>query len=83
MHINEALVLFGSLSTGAYSHDDRCFHPDSPLLGPLSLKTSMRGQNQRVRWPSPKNVFEPIFFYYFQQDHALLLRFLPPDLAKN
>ena len=83
LHIDEALVLFGSLSTGAYSHDDRCFHPDFPLLGPLSLKTSMRGQNQRMRWPSPKNVFEPIFFYYLQQDHALLLRFLPPDLAKN
>ena len=83
LHIDEALLLFGSLSTGAYSHDDRCFYPDSPLLGPLSLKTSMRGQKQRVRWPSPKNVFEPIFFSYFQQDHALLLRFLPPDLAKN
>ena len=43
----------------------------------------MRGQNQRVRWPSPKHVFEPIFFSYFQQNHALLLRFLPPDLAKT
>ena len=69
------LALFGMPRTAALRMP--------PTSLPPALKTSMRGQKQRVRWPCPKNVFEPIFFSYFQQDHALLLRFLPPDLAKN
>ena len=48
MHIDEALVLFGSLSTGAYSHDDRCFYPDSPLLGPLSDRASRLASARRI-----------------------------------
>ncbi len=40
MSLDSALPLFSALSTGAYSHDDRCFFPAAPALGPVTDRVS-------------------------------------------
>ena len=40
MAFEQALHNFGLLDVGAYSTDDRCFHPDAPGLGPISDRVS-------------------------------------------
>ena len=41
MSLSTALPLFSALSSGAYSHDDRCFYPSAPALGPLADRVSL------------------------------------------
>ena len=40
MSLSIALPLFSALASGTYSHDDRCFYPSAPALGPLSDRAS-------------------------------------------
>lgn len=39
----DPLRAFLVLDTGAYSHDDRCFYPDSPVLGTLADRSAILG----------------------------------------
>ncbi len=48
MSLNSALPLFGALSDGAYSHDDRCFYPAAPTLGPVSDRASLLHDAARI-----------------------------------
>ena len=48
MPLARALDLFGSLSTGAFSHDDRCFYPESSRLGALADRVSALHAADRV-----------------------------------
>ena len=73
------MVLFGTLRTAALR------------LPPEDSADCVRDFNKRAKTakllaatgqPSPQNFFKPIIFFYFQQDHALLLRSLPLDLSK-
>ena len=46
--LQDGLSLFGSLSSGAYSHDDCCFYPDHPALGPLSDRATRLAGARRL-----------------------------------
>ena len=46
--LSEALTLFSGLTTGAYSHDDCCFYPDSPGLGALAARSAQLSGARRV-----------------------------------
>ena len=47
--LTEALPAFRGLGSGSYSHDDCCYYPDSPALGPIADRPSvLPGATRRV-----------------------------------
>ena len=51
VRFNTAIDGFGVLGHGAYSHDDHSFYPDSPLLGPMSVRPSLLHRADRLAIP--------------------------------
>ena len=43
----QALASFAAVGLGRYSHDDRCFYPESSVLGPLSVRPSIMARADR------------------------------------
>jgi len=73
------LALFGTLRAAALR-----VPPDesATCIKDFNARAKTARTLASIGQPSPQNFFKPIFFFYFQQDHALLLRSLPLDLAK-
>ena len=57
VRLGVAMEGFSVLGHGAYSHDDRSFYPDTPLLGPLSMRPSVL--HQAVRHFIPGRAGQP------------------------
>ena len=51
VRFNTAIDGFSVLGHGAYSHDDLSFYPDTPLLGPMSVRPSLLHRADRLVIP--------------------------------
>jgi len=72
------LALFGTLRTSALRIPDDSAH----CIKDFNARAKTARTLATLGQPSPQSFFQPIIFFYFQQDHALLLRSLPLDLSK-
>ena len=73
------IALFGTLCTAALR-----IPPDESVncIKDFNARAKSARTLASLGQPSPQIFFKQISFFYFQQDHALLLRSLPLDLAK-